>query len=216
MRLRDLRAHTARSCRERAHRQLGDRRVRATLSTSADSSTRPNFSPRSTIGSTASAGTRDGEEESQQEPVARRSPRPRSTAGRRADRSAAPRRRADRTSSSHAARRPMRIPQWSSDAGMKTNSGDTNISAVSERVAGHAAGLLPERAHRHRHRLVLLQRRLDHRSYQSVANGSMAAMRARLIAFCSLRWCSAHVPEMRRGRIFPRSGMNCCSVLMSL
>ena len=52
--------------------------------------------------------------------------------------------------------------------------------------------------------------------HQSAVNGSSAAMRARLMAFCSLRWCSAQVPEMRRGRIFPRSGMNCWSVFTSL
>ena len=32
--------------------------------------------------------------------------------------------------------------------------------------------------------------------------------RARLMASVSLRWCSAQVPNMRRGRILPRSGTN--------
>ena len=32
--------------------------------------------------------------------------------------------------------------------------------------------------------------------------------RARLIASVSLRWCSAQVPNIRRGRILPRSGTN--------
>ena len=30
--------------------------------------------------------------------------------------------------------------------------------------------------------------------------------RARLMARVSLRWCSAQVPNMRRGRTLPRSG----------
>jgi hypothetical protein len=42
----------------------------------------------------------------------------------------------------------------------------------------------------------------------SVTYGISAICRARLIAVCSLRWCLAQVPEMRRGRILPRSGTN--------
>ena len=52
--------------------------------------------------------------------------------------------------------------------------------------------------------------------YQSVTYGISAIWRARLIAVCSLRWCIAQVPEMRRGRILPRSGTNGPSSLTSL
>jgi len=38
--------------------------------------------------------------------------------------------------------------------------------------------------------------------------GGRRFVRARLIAVASMRWCGAQVPEIRRGRILPRSGMN--------
>jgi tetratricopeptide (TPR) repeat protein len=51
---------------------------------------------------------------------------------------------------------------------------------------------------------------------QSVTYGMSAIWRARFSAVCSLRWCIAHVPEMRRGRILPRSGTNGISSFTSL
>jgi hypothetical protein len=47
----------------------------------------------------------------------------------------------------------------------------------------------------------------EFRCLQSNENGKIAALRARFIAVASIRWCGAQVPEIRRGRIFPRSGM---------
>ena len=51
-------------------------------------------------------------------------------------------------------------------------------------------------------------RRSRRESAYSDANGSSAMLRARLMASVSLRWCSAQVPNMRRGRTLPRSGTN--------
>lgn len=40
---------------------------------------------------------------------------------------------------------------------------------------------------------------------QLVEKGSSASIRARAMASTNMRWCHAHVPVCRRGRIFPRS-----------
>ena len=50
----------------------------------------------------------------------------------------------------------------------------------------------------------------------SAVYGISASWRARMIAVRSFRWCSAQVPEMRRGRIFARSGTNGISSFVSL
>ncbi len=41
-------------------------------------------------------------------------------------------------------------------------------------------------------------------------------MRARLTAVVRLRWCAAQLPEMRRGKILPRSLMYLRSRVVSL
>ena len=41
-------------------------------------------------------------------------------------------------------------------------------------------------------------------------------LRARLMASASIRWCDAHMPEMRRGNTLPRSGIKFCSSFTSL
>src|SRR5579885_667045 len=41
-------------------------------------------------------------------------------------------------------------------------------------------------------------------------------LRARLIASQSMRWCAVQTPEIRRGRILPRSGMKFCKSFTSL
>ena len=50
----------------------------------------------------------------------------------------------------------------------------------------------------------------------SVTYGSSAICRARMMAVRSLRWCSAQVPEMRRGSTLPRSGTKPDSIRTSL
>lgn len=51
---------------------------------------------------------------------------------------------------------------------------------------------------------------------QSALKGRRDAMRARLIATASSRWCFAQVPVIRRGRILPPSLMNFLSLFVSL
>src|SRR5436305_1739480 len=41
-------------------------------------------------------------------------------------------------------------------------------------------------------------------------------LRARLMASASIRWCAVQTPEIRRGRILPRSGMKFCRSFTSL
>ena len=52
--------------------------------------------------------------------------------------------------------------------------------------------------------------------YDSDAKGKKAMLRARLIARIRRRWCGAQTPEIRDGKIFPRSGMNWSSNFTSL
>jgi hypothetical protein len=41
--------------------------------------------------------------------------------------------------------------------------------------------------------------------FYSAVNGKSAMLRDLLIAVVNIRWCLAQFPEIRRGRIFPRS-----------
>ena len=52
--------------------------------------------------------------------------------------------------------------------------------------------------------------------YLSPENGRSAMFRARLTAVVTSRWCREQAPDMRRGRILPRSVMNSLSSFESL